>query len=84
MPGCGAGTVLAASAIAGYSAAAAWRPLFQARNSAAPTGGGGVSCNMNSTNSASVSILKAALCRRSTPIVENGLPLNRRPHTEPA
>jgi len=37
---------------------------------------------MNSTNSASVSILNAALCRRPKPIVEDGLPLlSRRPHT---
>jgi hypothetical protein len=76
--------VLAASATAGYSAAAACRPLFQARNSAAPTGGGGMSVNMNLTNSSAGPMRKAALCRRSNPMVEDGLPLNRRPQTEPA
>ena len=47
-------------------------------------GAGGISAIMKRTNSASSSIRKAALWRFSKPIVDQGLPLRRRPQTEPA
>jgi hypothetical protein len=43
-----------------------------------------MSVNMNATNASAASMLNAALCRRSNPMVEDGLPLKRRPHTDPA
>ena len=76
--------LVAVSATANYSAASARIPLFQERISAAPSGAGGISCNINSMKLVSASSLKAALYSRSKPIVENGFPLNRRPQTEPA
>ena len=63
--------------------AAANLPEFMARISAACGGGGGMSASMTRTNSSSSPIRNALLWRFSNPMVDVGLPLRLRPHTEP-
>ncbi len=65
-------------------AAAATSPELAALIRAASGGAGGISASMKRMNSASFSIPKASLWRFSKPIVDHGLPLKRRPQTEPA
>src|SRR5262249_48617395 len=59
------------------------KPALRPRSSAARGGGAGTSSSISRTNADSSSRLNAALWRRSKPMVEVGLPLSRRPHSEP-
>src|SRR6516164_5186920 len=59
------------------------RPEFSARTWAACGGAGGMSASIVRRNVGSSSIRNALLKRFSKPIVDVGLPLRLRPHTEP-
>src|SRR5437588_2279048 len=61
----------------------AWPARLAATISACCAGAGGTSWSSASTNASSESNCNAALCRRSNPIVEEGLADNPRPHSDP-